>query len=578
MNRMNPIRLALACTLAATLALAGCGREEPAATEITPAARSLLAHVPADTPYLGGNLAPLPGEIVDAQFQRFAPVTAEAQNVLNDIKADLAGRTADSEAADRLALAVLSELDGKLNRAGLESLGFDFTANHVVYGMGAFPVVRMGLADAATLSATIERVLANAGITADPQSFRDTAYWRVALDEDDEVPVALYAAVLPTHLALAVFPQAAEADFLPAFLGLDLPAASDAAERLAAINADHGFTPYGTFAIDLHRLANEFIDMESVTVRALGAAGATELAGMDDACAAEIHRIIDRLPGVTAGLSELETDVAAYRVVLDMPQSLSTRLRALTAGIPGLGHAADRIADFTFGIKVGAARDFLREEAQGVIDQPFQCERLAELNTQAANLLSRLDQPLPPFVNNFRGFRISLKTLDLEPDTMIPREVRGHAAVIVENPQMFVGMAKMFLPDLSEVELTPNGDPVRVPEYLGSFQQTVAYAAMSKDAIGVSLGEGEQDGLADYLDAPAGPEGLLLAVDYDMATWYRFQQRDLAGAIDQGGGANPFLKLAQVAGETAEAVSDRNRVEVKITPAGLVIDSRYTYN
>jgi len=573
---MNTMRNPLLALAAATLLLAGCGKDTPEATvDITPETRALLAHVPADTPYLAGNLAAMPDAIIDLQFQRYAPVTAEAQKVLDDLRAGLESEH-PSGSADRLVLAVLSELDGKLSRAGLESLGLDLANHQVVYGMGAFPVARVSLSDAATLRATIERVLANAGVTVEAPSFRDVPYWRVPLDADD-VPLALYAAVLPTHLAVGLFPVGAEAEMLPAFLGLELPPASDAAERLAALNAAHGFTPYMTLTVDLHRLADEFIDTDSVTVRALGAEGAAELAGMDATCADEIHRILDKFPRFTVGVSELEPRVTAFRGILEMPTALGERMQALTTRIPALGAAADHVADFAFGIRVGAARDFLRSEAQAIVDQPFQCAHLAEINTRAAELITQLDQPLPPFVNNFRGFNFSLKTLELDPDSMVPREIRGHAAIQVENPQMFVGMAQMFLPDLSEMELAPGDEPVRVPEYLGSFQNIVAYAALSDDAIGVSLGEGEQNGLAAYLDRAHEPPGVLLVADYDSAAWYRLQRRDLDETLAEGGGANPFLGLAKVASDTLEAVNDRQRIEVKLTPNGLVFDSRYTY-
>ena len=55
--------------------------------------------------------------------------------------------------------AVLTEMDGKLNRPGLESMGFDLQSDKVIYGMGAFPVIRLGLSDAAALRATILRGL-----------------------------------------------------------------------------------------------------------------------------------------------------------------------------------------------------------------------------------------------------------------------------------------------------------------------------------------------------------------------------------------------------------------------------------
>jgi hypothetical protein len=561
---------------AAALMLAGCGRDEPEVTvEISPEARSLLAHVPADTPYLAGNLAALPDEIIDLQFQRYAPVTAEAQRMLDDLQAGLESETS-ADPADRLVLAILSELDGKLSRAGLESLGLDLAANQAIYGMGAFPVARISLSDALALRATIERVLTNAGVSAEEFRLQDVAYWRAPLDEGD-LPLALYAAVLPTHLAIGIFPTTAESDMLPAFLGLELPAVSDAAERLATLNAEYGFTPYMTFIMDLHRLADEFIEMDSVTVRALGAEAASELSGVDATCAAEIHGILDKFPRFVLGVSELEPRATAFRGIVEMPTDLGQRLRALTTRIPAIGKATGHLADFAFGIKVGAARDFLRGEAQAVVDNPYQCERLNDLNAQARELITQLDQPLPPFVNNFRGFNFSLKALEMDPDGMVPRDIRGHAAVQVENPQMFVGMAQMLVPDLSEMELAPGDDPVRVPEYLGSFQNIVAYAALSDDAIGISLGEGEQVGLSAYLDRAKGSGGVLLAADYDSAAYYRLQRRDLDDVLAQGGGANPFLGLAKVVSDTMEAVNDRHRVQVELTAEGLVFDSRYTY-
>lgn len=575
MNTPRPMLFLAAVAAAATLALGGCGKDEAAATAIEPEALALLAHVPADTPYLGANLAPVPDEIIDLAFQRYAPVTAEAQKVLAAVREEMES-DAPTDAADRIALAILVELDGKLSRAGLESLGLDLRASQAIYGMGAFPVARVGLSDAAALRATVERVLANAGVSAEEHALEGIDYWRVPLD-DDEVPLALYAAILPTHLVVGLLPPAAEATMLPALLGLEMPAASDAAERLAALNARLGFTPYMTFTLDTHRLADEFVKLDSVTLRALGAAGSTELSGMDAACAAEIHRILDKVPAMSLGVTELETHATAFRGVIETPSELGQRLRALTTAIPALRGAGDRIAEFAFGLRVGAARDFLRQEAQAVVDAPFQCERLADLNTQARDLLTRLDQPLPPFVNNFRGFNFSIKALEMAPGEMVPRQVRGHMALQVENPQMIVGVAQMFVPDLADVQLAPGDDPVRVPEYLGSFQNIVAYAALSKDAIGVSLGEGEQTELAAYLDRKAGPEGVLLAADYDNAAWYRLQRQDLDETLAHGGDANPFIGLARVAGDTLEAVHDRHRVELRFTADGMVVDSRYTY-
>ena len=55
--------------------------------------------------------------------------------------------------------------------------------------------------------------------------------------------------------------------------------------------------------------------------------------------------------------------------------------------------------------------------------------------------------------------------------------------------------AQMFLPDLSNLALTAGDPPVRIPESLLPAPGMVAYAAMSKDAIGLSVGAGEEQGL-----------------------------------------------------------------------------------
>ena len=187
-----------------------------------------------------------------------------------------------------------------------------------------------------------------------------------------------------------------------------------------------------------------------------------------------------------------------------------------------------------------------------------------------------MNQPLPPFVNNFRGIHVSLKELVFADGQELPKSVRGHLAVHVEQPEMFVGMAQMFLPDLSTLQLAPGSDPERVPEFLISIQGITAYAAMSEQAIGISLGEGEQDTLVDFLEMDSGDEGTLVSANYDSAALQELQQRHMPSppADDPD---NPLIALSEAWSEAAQDASDRTHVEVKFTPAGLVVESRLTY-
>ena len=135
----------------------------------------------------------------------------------------------------------------------------------------------------------------------------------------------------------------------------------------------------------------------------------------------------------------------------------------------------------------------------------------------------QLNEPMPPFVNNFRGVRVSLNEIMMNQES-IPENARGHLAVHVDKPEMFVGMAQMFLPDLSNLAITPGDPPVRLPESLVPVPGIVAFAAMSSDAIGLAVGEQEETSLPEFLSRDAGPEGMFLSAGYDMAAYLDYTQ------------------------------------------------------
>ena len=570
-----PSLILLSLTLA--FSLGACGRTETPATEVSQTAKSLLSHVPADTPYLAANLQPLPDEVMDAYFKRMEPVTTELQSQLFGMKSRLetgGESTTGDETMDRLLLALLTEFDGKLSQEGLESMGWDLRAAKVIYGDGAFPVVRLGLSDPAALRATVLRVLENAEVEAPELEFQGISYWRVAHSDTAEAPLAVYISILPDHLVAAIYPLALESNFLPGFLGLEFPAANDAAERIAALNQKYDLTPYGTGYLDLHRLADEFTDPQAATAGALISAGAYDLSTFDETCVAETHRLIDNSPNWYFGFTRVEEKAVEYRFLAEMPTGLAGQMAGLVAKIPAARAVTDRIAEVAFGMKVGAVRDFLREKANGIVANPFQCEHYADLNHKAEEALVKLDQPLPPFVNNFRGVRLSIKELEMVPGQEMPKDVKGYLAVHVDEPQMVVGMAQMFLPDLSEMQLAPGEDPARVPEFLMSYQGIETWAAMSDEAIGVSVGAGEQDGLVAFLEMDAGPEGSFFSADYDYGAYYDLQ---LMGMPGEGKESSATLDLTEVMIEAAKEATDRNHLEMKFTPEGLVIENLVTF-
>jgi hypothetical protein len=594
---MKYIRLtAFTATLLLTLGACSKSDEPPLATDDV-VSNDLLAYVPSGTPYLLANLEPVPEEVIDAFLNRLQPVLDSMQSQLSIAMADMeaagggvegTGGTEDiipeHDPGARLVHALLQELDGKLSRLGLESLGFDLRSEKALYGMGVFPVIRLGLSDPAALRETIERVLENAGMDAPEQVFRGVRFWRLSDDNTADATAGLYFSILEDHLAIGVFPPMAEEELLPAFLGLELPADSDAAARLSDLNRKHGYTPHGSGVLDLHKLADRFMTPGTVIARLMAYSGNFDAESLTPECVSEIHGIIDNAPRMTVGTVELTPSAVAYQYRVETPDSLAKQLMGMVSKIPGIEAHSERILEFAFGMRFGPVRDFLLEKTTNITENPYQCEHLQELNDSATETLVQLNQPMPPFVNNFLGVRLSLNEIMMNRQP-IPENARGHLAVHVEQPEMFIGMAQMFLPDLSELAIIAGDPPVRLPESLTPVPGAVAYAAMSTDAIGLALGEGEEAGLVNFLEREAGPEDTFLSVSYDMAAYL-----DYTGGLgqynQQAGGEttdeeNPSAQTANVIAEAARnafrEMADRGHTTLRFTPDGFVADNRMTF-
>jgi hypothetical protein len=258
----------------------------------------------------------------------------------------------------------------------------------------------------------------------------------------------------------------------------------------------------------------------------------------------------------------------------------------LVAEIPAVSQNSDRILELSFGMRFGQVRDFLLAKAQAIIESPYECEHFQEMNEQAAEAHAQLSQPMPPFVNNFRGLRVSLT--DLVMTDTVPENARGLLAVHVHQPQMFVGMAQMFLPDLSGLELEAGKPPIRLPESLIPYPGIVAFAAMSSDAIGLSLGDGEEAGLETYLNEDPGPAGTFLSMSYDAAAYIEYTDQvgkqsheDMTTDEDHDEYEDEHENLKEGIEESMQnalkSMADRSHTTFRFTTEGMVIDGRITF-
>jgi len=585
---MSYLRL-LAIGTVSLLLVAACSKNENAVeVALEKTDNTLFDYVPSDTPFLAGNLKATPDDVIEVFLQRIQPVLESVQNELGKARQAIEEGTAANQGDDgaRLVHAILQELDGKLSRQGMESLGFDLSSNKVVYGMGIFPVMRMGLSDAGVLRATIQRVLANAGIDAPQLVHQGVSYWRLSDGKTGNEPVGLYITILENHLAMSIFPPLAEAELLPAFLGLEMPGDSNAATRLAELNAKHGYTAYGSGILDLDRLVEEFITPDTIIARVMATSGHFDPAEMAPECITEIRGLVSNTPRMTMGTRELTTSAIAIQYRVETKTTLAQQLVGLVAGMPVANPLSERLLELSFGMRFGAVRDFLRAKATAIMENPYQCEHFQSLNESAAEAFTQLNQPMPPLVNNFRGLRLSLS--EITQTDSLPVNGRGLIAVHVDQPEMFVGMAQMFLPDLSELNLAPGEPPVQLPASLLPIADVVAFAALSTEAIGLSIGDGEEASLPGYLEEENGPAGTFMSIGYDLATYFEYTQKlgnQYAQIQDEYSATDPKQEaiaqsLGNILASTQQAIksfSDRSYTTFRFTPEGFEADSRMTF-
>lgn len=568
------MKFARTLTLVAITALlfTACNRESTEVATVKENTNPLLAYVPADTAYVFANLEPTPKELTDAYVSRFQPVLDVISKEVSQFQTDYASGTYQDNQMAKLATAVLDELGGSMSADNLEKLGISMQAHHAFYAMGVFPVVRLGLNDAQALRDAIGRIEVKMGFTLPVKEFNGVSYWSIA---EDDMPAGVYISILDQQLAISMFPVNAEDSLLASFLGQEMPAQSMASTNaLAIMNSEKGYTGYGSGVLDLQKLADEMLNPDSTTHTYLGPDMGFDPSVLDAVCVAEAESMIAKAPRMTAGTTKLSVNEIGMRYELEIENSLASSLAALVSAIP-VAEDGDHLLSASLALQVGKLRNYVLEKANAIVASPYQCEQLQELNQNAVELVTQLNIPMPPMVNNLMGVRV--KVADFNPTGQIPQG-DGLIAVHVDKPEMFVGMASMMVPGFEDLDLANQSEPVRIPAEMLHMEDLDVFALMSDTAIGAAVGEQHAKDLVKFMAAPSQDNGTFFSVSYDMAKQIEIQMAmKEAFAVDTDGDRSPADELSDAVMESYTTMFGRYNIDMRLTGDGLVIDSIMTF-
>jgi hypothetical protein len=102
----------------------------------------------------------------------------------------------------------------------------------------------------------------------------------------------------------------------------------------------------------------------------------------------------------------------------------------------------------------------------------------------------------------------------------------------------------------------------------------------------MSVGDGAEQELPDFLDAPAGPEGTFLSVDYDLGAYLDYTH-DMSGQAATYGthdqdeheaqAEHAALRISEAGQKAMREMLDRSHTSMRFAADGLVIDGRTTF-
>jgi len=572
----------LALIAGTALFVSACSQETDQLAVVKENTNPLLAYVPADTTYVYANLEATPEEITDAYIARFQPALDIISETIAKFQADYESGNYEDNQMAKMATAVLDELGGSLSAEGLANLGISLQAHHAFYGMGLFPVIRLELEDAQAFRDAIARIEIEMGFELPENDLNGSAFWRLA---EDGMPVGLYIAILDKQLALSAFPISAEDRLLAGFLGQEMPEQSIASTNaLAIMNAQKGYTGYGSGVIDLQKLADEFLNTDSDTRSYLDPELVQEFPVLDAVCTAEIKAMVEKAPRMTAGTTKLTVDEFGMRYELEIENSLAMSLAGLVSDTP-TAVDGDHLLSASLAINIGKLRSLVLEKVTDIVTTPYQCAILNDVNQQAAELVTQLNVPMPPMINNLMGARILVEEFDPAVDVL-----QGSALVAmhVDNPEMFVGMATMMVPGFDNLDLANQSEPVRIPPETLQMEDIEVFVLVGDTAIGAAVGSEQVGELKGFMDAKPQDSNTFFSVSYDLARQVEIQEKlaqkynfDASGHDSEM--SDPQMRdshmndLAEAFKQSYSDMLGRSRFDMRFTSEGLVIDSLMTF-
>ena len=533
-------------------------RSAPAAARST-SEMAFLSRIEHDTPYLlAYDFSAMDRDLLNYLLN----ASSEA---MVGLQKQLEANAEGDDPMQKLAMAVLDEFAHANNIEAIERLGLDGHGQMSLSAIGIMPVLRWSLSDQDAFMATVERIAAKAEMPMpEPKTHGDHQYWQIPI-ADSAVIIGLGDNwVNAGHLADLEDEQALET-----ILGLRAPERSLAdAGTVTDINSRYGFDGISVAYVAVQDILNAITDEGDNRIKSsiTGLVGETEL--VPSACHGFVRAVGSTMPRIVSGSFNTTSNAMDTRSVVEFTGNTPSNLQAMAATVPGMGVASEQsLARLSLALDQSATRTVLNNLTAGLRSVSEGCPWVEE------STLRNIDQSAMqlgnPMFASVKGLHVDFQSLDIMPGMMMPSDVRAHALIAADNPLGLLGLAAMASPGLAQLDIQTNGEPVALgPDIIPPLVPAPHLAASDK-ALAMSVGEGHQDGLGDFLSGAAADKAMLLRVSYD-ARQIADMMKEQMEAAAQG---DPEAAAAMQAFDGSQfTVFDWIEIQVFANEHGLVVD------
>lgn len=579
-------------------ALAGCFlTASTACATNTSGGPDMLSYIPEDSPYVFAMEEALPSELIE----KLEPATEDLLNGYQTIVRHAMQEELDKQLVEGGDPADVEKFQGLMDEVlhlmsveGLREAGIESGALMAFYGHGMLPVFRAELTDEQLFNDAIARFEAKADASMSVAEVGGQSY-RYFGAEEFRVLLATVDGQAVVTLVPTEFDDAAVSNVL----GITKPGQNLAnSNKIEALKTEYGFEDYMTGYIDVVRIADTFLGNRTGTDAALFEIfEAMDYSDADTAdsedeyieedkelsptCKAEFLELAGVAPRIVFGYSDVSDKALDSSMIFELRGDIAAGLSTLPAPVPGLGTDPGGLFSFGMSLNPMALRTFYEERLDAIEADPFECEGLSSMQDLVASGRAVLAQPIPPLVYGFRGFVanvLDIDGFDVSTDTP-PESVDATVLFAIENAESLLMMGAMFDPELAALNLLPDGKPVRLdmPKVTSVVQD--AFAAMTQNAMSVSVGDGAEGNAAAVLQADTSDPSPFMSVAMDSKRYYSMVGDAMMVADSDEGEKEMPIEVRQAIRDVMIAsgrLYERMAVDVRFTDRGIEVDGRVT--